>query len=137
MHCEHSVEVDVSQEFAWNYWADVGNWSDPPATFALEGPFETGSRGTTTMPGQPPMSWTIGAIDPGTFGTVEMPLDRAMISFRWTFEAIGDRRTRITQRVEVTGANAASYDAALEIFRTNLPPGMQRIADAMTTRYRQ
>jgi hypothetical protein len=136
MNCEHSVEVDVSRDFAWNYWTDIRNWSDPPATFALDGPFAPGSRGTTTIPGQEPLSWTLGPIEPGTSGTVQMPLDRAMISFRWAFEPIAEERTRITQRVEVTGENPASYSAALEIFRSNLPPGMQRIADAMTARYR-
>jgi len=30
-HCEYSVESDVSPEFAWSYWTDVRNWSDPPA----------------------------------------------------------------------------------------------------------
>ena len=81
------------------------------------------------------MPWTIGPMEAGNFGTVQMSLDRAMLSFRWTFESLGESKTRITQRVEVSGDNAASYSAALEIFRTNLPGGMQRIAGAMAARY--
>ena|SRR5258708_880739 len=56
---EHSVETDASQTVAWRFWANVSNWSDPPAEFELDGPFAVGSRGTTRMPGQPPMHWTI------------------------------------------------------------------------------
>jgi len=51
MQLEYSVEADVSPEFAWKFRTDVATWNDPPATFALEGPFETGARGTTILPG--------------------------------------------------------------------------------------
>ena len=45
--CEQSVDADVAVPFAWQFMTDVGNWSDPPAEFVLEGPFAPGTRGTT------------------------------------------------------------------------------------------
>jgi hypothetical protein len=35
----------ASPAFAWKYWTTASNWTDPPAEFELQGPFETGSRG--------------------------------------------------------------------------------------------
>jgi hypothetical protein len=40
--CEYSVEAEVSPEFAWRYWTDIRNWSDPLARFSLDGAFATG-----------------------------------------------------------------------------------------------
>jgi len=45
-----SVETPASPAFAWKYWTTVSNWSDPPAEFELQGPFEAGSRGLTRFP---------------------------------------------------------------------------------------
>jgi hypothetical protein len=50
----HTVETSASPGFAWNYWTSVANWDDPPAEFALEGPFAAGSQGITRLPGQEP-----------------------------------------------------------------------------------
>jgi len=44
---QYSVEAEVSPAFAWQFRTNVANWSDPPARFALDGPFEVGSCGTT------------------------------------------------------------------------------------------
>ena len=32
---EHSIDVEVSKEFAWNWRTDISNWDDPPAEFQL------------------------------------------------------------------------------------------------------
>jgi Polyketide cyclase / dehydrase and lipid transport len=129
---EHSVEADVSPTFAWNFMADVKNWDDPPAEFTLEGPFVAGSRGTTLMPGQPPMGWHIREVEPRTFYAVEAQLDRAVLSFEWRFEAASDERTLLKQRIILAGENAALYVGPVEAaFGANLTPGMTRIAEAM------
>ena len=51
---EHSIDVEVSPEFAWSWRTDIRNWDDPPAEFQLEGPFAAGSWGLTILPGQEP-----------------------------------------------------------------------------------
>ena len=132
--CERSIEVDVPAAFAWQYMTDVRNWDDPPATFELDGPFADGARGITRMPDQPPLFWTICDIDPGSGYTIVGGgfLEDAELRVRWHFEPVSDRKTRLTQRMELTGANAAAYvEAISQTFGPNLEPGMRRIANSM------
>jgi len=49
---QRSVDCNVPRQFAWNYWTNIANWNDPPASFHLDGPFANGSRLTTTLPDQ-------------------------------------------------------------------------------------
>ena len=137
MHQPHvqltqSVEADVSPAFAWQFRTDPANWNDPPATFTLEGPFETGARGTTVLPGQPPLHWQIMRVAPGKSFAIEMQLDRAMLTFDWRFDELAPRRTRVTQSITLSGENAATYAAQVEAgFGPNLADGMNRIAVEM------
>ena len=94
---EHSVEAEVSPSFAWNWRTDVGNWDDPPAQFQLDGPFADGSWGTTRFTGQQPMRWQIRDVRPESSFIIDVPLDRAVVSFEWVFEPVSNRRTRLTQ----------------------------------------
>ena len=126
---EHSVETDASCNFAWSYMTDVRNWSDPPAEFSLDGPFASGSRGTTRMPGREPAQWRIRDVQPGQSYILETELEGCMLSFTWCFEAASDRRTRLTQRIVLTGNNAAAYAQQVAAsFGVNLQGGMRKIA---------
>jgi hypothetical protein len=132
--CQRSVDVDVPAAFAWQYMTDVRNWSDPPAEFALEGPFTSGSRGITRMPGRPPATWSIRNVEPGRGYTIEGGsfLEGALLLFHWRFDALSDRTTRLTQRVELCGENAAAYIQDVSAgFEPNLEPGLRRIAERM------
>jgi hypothetical protein len=129
---EHSIDVEVSPEFAWSWRTDISNWDDPPAEFQLEGPFASGSWGLTLLPGQEPLRWQILDVRTGKAFTIAMPLDDALISFEWMFEAVSSRQTRITQRITLSGNNARVYvDQVQAGFGATLADGMQRIADAM------
>lgn len=126
---EHSVEVEVSPAFAWSFMTDVTNWDDPPARFSLDGPFAVGSQGTTVLPGQEPLHWTISGVRTGESFILEMPLDRATLSFEWRFDALSDRKTRLTQRIVLSGDNAAAHETAVQAgFGPTLTEGMTRIA---------
>jgi hypothetical protein len=129
---EHSVEALVSPAFAWDWRTDVKNWDDPPAQFQLDGPFAAGSWGTTRLPGQEPLRWQIRDVRPGRSFVIEMPLDRATLSFEWRFDAVSNRHTRLSQRIVLAGDNAAAYAPQVRaVFGPNLPDGMRRIAAAM------
>jgi hypothetical protein len=131
---EHSVEADVSPSFAWNWQTDVKNWDDPPARFQLDGPFAAGSWGTTLLPGQEPLRWHIREVGPGRSFIIEIPLDRAILSFEWRFDALSDGRTRISQRIVLSGDNAAAYATHVSSqFGLTLADGMKRIAGAMAS----
>jgi hypothetical protein len=120
---EHSVEAEVSPSFAWDGQTDIRDWDDPPAQFRLDGPFATGSWGTTLFPGQEPLCWQIREVRPGVAFIIEMPLDGAVLVFEWLFDAVSNDRTRITQRIVLSGANAhgicesGSNEFGIESFR--------------------
>lgn len=129
---EHSVEVEVSPAFAWNWRTNIKNWDDPPAQFQLDGPFAQGSWGTTRFPEQEPIQWHIRDVRPGVSFVIEMLLDRAVLSFEWLFDAVSTHRTRITQRIVLSGDNAAAYADQVRVgFGSTLPDGMKRIATAL------
>ena len=131
--CRRSVDADVPLAFAWQYMTTVSNWSDPPAEFSLDGPFASGSRGTTRMPGQPPRHWVLRNVESENGYTVEGILrEGALLRFHWRFEALSDRRTRLVQRIELLGDKANDYVTEVKAgFEPNLEPGMRRIAELM------
>jgi hypothetical protein len=129
---EHAIEVQVSRAFAWNWRTDVRTWDDPPAQFRLEGPFVEGAWGMTLLPGQEALRWHISEVRPEQSFLLEMPLDGATLSFEWRFDIVSDRRTRVTQRIVLTGDNSGAYATHVQAgFELNLASGMQRIATAM------
>jgi hypothetical protein len=129
LHLSYSVEADVTPAFAWRFRTDVATWNDPPATFALDGPFATGSQGTTLLPGQQPLHWRVGEVKPAESFVLEMPLDRAMLTFEWRFDPLPGPRTKLTQHIVLSGDNAGAYAAHVEAgFGTNLADGMKRLA---------
>lgn len=131
---EHSIEAEVSSSFAWNWRTDIKNWDDPSAQFLLDSPFARGAWGTTHLPGQVPLRWQIRDVRPGEAFAIDMPLDRAVLSFEWFFDAISSRRTRITQRIVLWGDNATAYEVQVRAsFGSTLADGMKRIADALLT----
>ncbi|SRR6266545_267893 len=131
-HLEHSVEAEVSASFAWSFWTDVRNWNDPPARFELDGPFAVGSRGSTLIPDQEPLHWRIREVRSEDLAAIDMQLDRATLSFEWRFEPLSEHRTRLTQRIALSGDNSVAYVGQVQAgFGANLPEGMKRIAKAM------
>jgi hypothetical protein len=129
---EHSVDAEVSLAFAWKWRTNIENWDDPPAQFQLGGPFAKGSWGTTRFPGQEPIHWQIRDVRPGASFIIEMLLDRAVLSFEWLFDAVSPHRTRITQRIVLSGDNAAGYADQVRVgFGSTLSDGMERIAAAL------
>ena len=134
--CERSVDVDVPAAFAWQFMTDVRNWSDPPAEFTLDGPFAAGTRGATSLPGQPRIGWIIRTVDPGRSYTIDASggLENAWLLFHWEFDAVSAQQTRLTQRVELSGENGGMYVNDVRAFETNLESGMRRIAAMMVSR---
>jgi hypothetical protein len=127
----HSVDANVSLSFAWAYMTNVANWDDPPAAFELDGPFATGSLGTTRVPGQEPRHWKILEVNPLESYVLETQLDRAAMTFEWRFDRLAGGKTRLTQHIVLKGENSRAYMAVQSAFRSGLPAGMSRIALAI------
>jgi hypothetical protein len=132
----HSVETSVSSSFAWTFMSHVTNWDDPPARFEMDGPFVTGARGTTQMPGLPAQTWQLREVRPMESYTVVLSLDQATLSFEWRFNPFPNGRTRLTQHIALRGENASEYLADVQgTFASTLAPGMSRIAMAIDKAY--
>ena len=130
---EHSVNAAATPEFAWTYMTDVKNWDDPPAEFKLHGAFESGTVGTTEMPGQTPRQWRLKDVIPRTSYTMEISLPEATISCKWVFSELPGRQTRLTQHISLEGEKASSYAQDVQqAFGPGLAPGMNRIATAIS-----
>jgi hypothetical protein len=132
LQLEYSVEADVSPAFSWRFRTNVANWNDPPAEFALHGPFEVGSCGTTLLPGQEPLHWWIREVLPGKSFVLELQLDRATLTFEWSFDDLPGHRTKLTQHIVLSGDNAGAYIGQVAAgFGPNLQEGMMRVAAEM------
>jgi hypothetical protein len=133
LQLDYSVEADVSPAFAWRFRTDVANWNDPPAKFALDGPFEVGSCGLTLLPDQEALHWRIREVRHGQSFVLEMQLDGAILTFEWCFDGLPGNRTKLTQRIVLSGDNARAYAGQMEAgFGPSLPDGMRRIAAELT-----
>ena len=127
---QYSVECNAPRYFAWSYWTNIANWNDPPATFHLDGPFDVGSRLTTYLPDQSLQS-VIRDLKAEREATIEMQLPNAIFWFQWKFEDISEQRTRITQRLVLSGANAKSFVAQASGLEQTAPDGMKKLAAAI------
>jgi len=127
---QYSIECNATRQFAWRFWTDIANWNDPPAKFDLDGPFQTGARLTTTLPGETLYS-VIRDLQPEREATIEMQLADAILSFHWKFEKLTEDRTRITQRLVLSGANAKSFVAQATAMEASVPDGMKKVAAAI------
>ncbi|HEY7354312.1 MAG TPA: hypothetical protein VH596_16205 [Terriglobales bacterium] len=127
---QYSVDCNVPREFAWSYWTNIANWNDPPASFHLDGPFAAGSRLTTNLPGQTFHS-IIRDLKPGHEASIEMQLPDAILSFHWKFEELSADRTRITQRLVLSGANGDAFVARARVLEQSVPAGMKKLGAAI------
>jgi hypothetical protein len=126
---EHSEVTPADPEFVWRYWTDVSHWDDPPARLVLEGPFETGSRGTTLFPDREPFVWLLRDVEPGRGYAIVSDLGGAELVCEWSFAPSPGGGTRLTQRMGLAGPNAARHaEGVRKAFAATLAPGMQRIA---------
>jgi hypothetical protein len=84
------------------------------------------------LPGQEPLHWIIREVTAPDAATIEMSLDGASLSFEWRFTGLADGRTRLTQRIVLSGEKADMYLSQVKAaFTANLPGGMNKMATAM------
>ena len=130
---QHSVDCSVPRQFAWDYWTNVANWDDPPAAFHLDGPFATGSQITTSLPGQVLHSVLRDVADHEA--TIEMQLPGAILRFHWRFEIVTEKTSRITQRLVLSGPNAAAFVAQASMLEHTTPDGMKKLVASIERSY--
>ncbi len=129
---ESSVDVNANASFVWAWRTDIRNWNDPPARFSLDGPFVSGSWGTTVFPDQQPRRWQLRDVRSPTSFVVDLPLDGALLSFEWLFTPLTPTRTKMTQRILLAGPKADAYEEGIRTgFGRQLEAGMERMRVAI------
>ena len=123
----HAVECAAPREFAWNYWTNPANWDDPPARFEFDGPFAVGTRLKTILPRQE-LESVIREVVEGRSARIEMDVMPAVVAFDWGFEELDGRRTKITQRIRLSGGGAEAMVEQAKMLEQSVPQGMQKLA---------
>ena len=131
--------ADADRQTVWEFVSNIENLAriegDAVESMTLDGPFETGTRGATKMPGQEPTHWCLAEVEPPDRATYEMELTGAVVRFAWTYEELSDGRTRLTQHIMLEGPGAEAYVPFMEEhFVGNIPKGMEKLA-AEVARY--
>jgi hypothetical protein len=131
---EHEVTVRADREAAWRFWSDVANWAavDPAVEWAsLDGPFAAGTRGQTKPVGGPATHWTLVEVEPGRRAVIELAAPGAVVRFVWQLGDGWPGATRLTQRVELDGEDAARYLDAVRGLEANIPLAMDKLVVAI------
>lgn len=116
----------------------LDNWSLDADVDSVElyRPFAAGSRGVTQSKSSGRIEWRIAEIQPGR-AVLEFPAPGALAIFMLTFEQL-DGRTRITQRVSLSGEQAHQYATSIGIsLETGIPAGMCKLCQAIEAAYTQ
>jgi hypothetical protein len=131
---KHSVIASASRQTVWEFVSNVANLArvegDAVESMTLDGPFQTGSTGTTRMRGQEPVHWRLLDVKPPERATIEIGLDGAVVRFNWVYEGLSDGRTRLNQHIVLEDPATQAYLPAMEQhFAPNLEQGMARLAE--------
>lgn len=137
---EHTVTCKANRTFVWSFWTDVTNWEqiegEAVELIRLDGPFATGTFGTTKAPGQEPYHWQIAECKEEHFARIEMKLDGAIFDNIMSFTHIGADETLIMQRMELSGPKAPSLVEGMTMFETIAPQGLAKLAESIEAAYK-
>jgi hypothetical protein len=131
---EHAVDCPVKPEFAWKFWTEVSNWilDADLESVELQGPFASGSKGTTVSRSSGTIEWRLADVERGRTATIEIAFPGATGRFRWTFEAAG-KGTRITQHVSIEGPHAQDFVHVMSPgLESGIPIGMEKLCRKIT-----
>jgi hypothetical protein len=130
----HSVIADADRQTVWEFVSNIDNLAriegDAVESMTLDGPFQTGTSGTTKMRGQEPRHWRLAEVEPPERATYEMELPGAVVRFVWTYEDLNGSRSRLTQHIVLEGPGAEAYVPFMEGHLIgNIPAGMEKLAE--------
>jgi hypothetical protein len=67
----------------------------------------------------------------GHSARIEMDVMPAVVAFDWGFEELDGRRTKITQRIRLSGHGAEAMVEQAKMLEQSVPQGMQKLAGNM------
>src|SRR5689334_20120487 len=113
---EHSIETTAAPEAVWRLWSDVGDWPRWNADLeraALSGPFAEGSAVTMYPRDDDPIELTIAEVAAPERFVDQADLGPVVIRTTHRAERLGDDRSRIVYRMEITGPEADTLGAEI------------------------
>src|SRR5215510_2347637 len=106
---EYSIETSALPDQVWRLWADVDGWPEwngDIERIELDGPFAAGGRILMTPIGQEAIELRIAeTLEPVLF-VDEADLGNILVRTTHRVERVGDERSRVTYRMEITGPAA-------------------------------
>ena len=130
---EHAIECSVSIKFAWTFWTNVRNWvlDVDVDSIEIQGEFAAGTCGVTHSKSSGRIDWRVTEVVQPRKAVLEFPAPGFVAKFVWTFEDVSGR-TRITQRVSLSGEQVAIYAETVGAsLQAGIPAGMRRLCEAM------
>jgi uncharacterized protein YndB with AHSA1/START domain len=113
---QHAIETTADPAALWRYWSDVTTWTQWNAgvrEVSIDGPFTAGTAFTMTGPDGEPIRMTLTDVVPGEQFTDVMDGGDVVVTTVHRLEPVGDGRTRVVYRTEITGAAADSVGPEL------------------------
>lgn len=106
---EHSIEANAAPESIWTLWANVGDWPRWNADLdraELSGPFAEGSAITMFPHEDDPIELTIAEAQAPERFVDQADIGPVVVRTTHRVERLGDDRSRIVYRMEITGPEA-------------------------------
>lgn len=106
---EFSAAAEVTPKAVWTLWADPRSWhtwNDGVGEVEVHGPFAAGTAFTMTPPGEDTIHMTITEVTPHRAWVDVCEVPGLVITTYHLIDDLGDGRTKVTYRTEITGEAA-------------------------------
>jgi uncharacterized protein YndB with AHSA1/START domain len=106
---EHSIETTAAPESVWMLWTDVASWPRWNADLdsaELSGTFAAGSTITMFPNGDEPIELTIAEAEAPERFVDQAEMGPIVVRTTHRIDRLGDDRSRIVYRMEITGPEA-------------------------------
>jgi len=127
---KHTVETKATPMQIWKVWEDVENWKtwDQQIELArIDGPFQTGTTGSTKFVGTPLFKTLLTQVDPHKLVVQEAYLSFAKVVSYQSMTQV-DGKTEVTFQVEVRGPLSLFYAWMLHRFiKKKIPIEMEEM----------
>lgn len=132
---KHTIETEATPTQVWKVWQDVENWKEWDEEIELsqiDGPFQTGTSGSTKFVGTPLFKTLLTKVEPLKLVVQEAYLFFAkVISYQSMVQVAG--KTQITFRVEVKGPLSFLYAIKLRRFvKQKIPLEMEKMLERVS-----
>jgi len=134
---EHSVEVSASAATAWEVWTEHGNWPADPSTdwVTTDDVVASGAVGDAKRLDLPFVRSRVAESRAAERAVLEAEMPGVTFRFEMSFEPLSENRTRLRQRVTLTGPHAATFAPLLgPVFEQSIRDNLLALADAIAGR---